>query len=1390
MMPGPGKPGKTLFYTNCENIYTHMSQPSPVQFQIIRLLFIDSDNMLNQHVIAAFLKGYGVKPEVSEQQLPDYSSNICVTAIDIPEHQIRLETFDFTYKFHQLSHNRQIEEVTHVISKYDINYIFSDFCLNKLTVSNEKGSTPKDARVFYYSTHAGEVVNMFGSSKDNHKKRILDPTYADRKTFLTGSGGVLSKLHPEQVKAFKGIVLFGYMSHKLTYDLELMKQEFLQQMSSFAGVGVADVNTEIVFLDTSTFFSKANETEFCLEKENWRIKASARIRREYSQIVGHVLFQWFEALRKKSSSTVKAEDIAHGLEAFNDQDAYFNLNNLDISSYLKTLNSLNILSETKNDKEVAWNIGATSFFVTGLNYRKERYLVDVPFRDYGYELEKYIDENRISRFSYENFDLKHRTPVQHRYMYFEYWYDYTNLEINLVAPPQSNLSDNTQMGPEEIEKMLLLFLPLAHTVVFYEPEATGKGLVNCKVKYSDTHGSASHGEVIQLFCFINRLRDVNFDGMLITYASRKVGRLTKPFDSQEGARRFYNYLFPLLESKIRNLLSRLQERKVIELARQAAISKILSRNFSHHMGSHIHPRTKTSMLSDRLSEISPPLESDATARNTFMNWLRDHHNEYMVGRNEFMADPFKPPKTMYFYRELVLPMAENMLLMDNLAASEGIRYETNSANRLYFRFFFQGHELKAEYGHSNSKVISDLLPQGFDMVRYPDQFPYYVDISQMDKQISHEEFYANKSVIPNKDPQVSIPNEHAFFSLMENLIRNIAKHQKNQLNPSPSERKPLEICIQVTDNASDDTCFTVDVYDNVSELENYEQWQQFRDRVRADFVNPKDDFRPSKQNLGILDMKICASVMAGYRDITSEDNAVFNNEALQVYLRVGDQLFQDDFQKETFQNIQKDKTEVVTPFIWEKTQPLPHDSNVAGHPSTFNFQEARINYRFKIQKARKIAYIGKDVEISGFLERTLMQEGVYLFKNIFDFRKKAKLSANSYSFVIIHELALDGLSEEDLDKLLLKLPARTLLKVSPGRPAHSPLNNPYFRNRLQETHEDLKPVPGETNGLLERCWKEWLGRYGDLNKATLLIHRENFSKKWEEELTTFKHSNPPFDVVLDQGRDDNTLGLLNLKEGHMYAIYDHHSKGIKKIKNRIPQIRNENFGYVTYDKNSLDFSWLDTPPFASDDERWLFPYKLFNAAMLRVLIIDERFAEYAKRTSSEIEIASYFPYQTGRETVDLKIPMKNFDLCWASNVFIATHVNFSNESRAIPLNESIHYGEYDHTLTLTFDGKEVGSYTNFYRDEPTNNRRINFDFAIIHRTLFSNNQWLKGAEPRQFIKALRRHIPHIILDSGGNNHLIDYEFCKFISYNELSSYFNDKTVSKYRLAQRLISLIT
>ncbi len=180
-------------------------------------------------------------------------------------------------------------------------------------------------------------------------------------------------------------------------------------------------------------------------------------------------------------------------------------------------------------------------------------------------------------------------------------------------------------------------------------------------------------------------------------------------------------------------------------------------------------------------------------------------------------------------------------------------------------------------------------------------------------------------------------------------------------------------------------CSTVDVYDNVSELENYEQWQQFRDRVRADFVNPKDDFRPSKQNLGILDMKICASVMAGYRDITSEDNAVFNNEALQVYLRVGDQLFQDDFQKETFQNIQKDKTEVVTPFIWEKTQPLPHDSNVAGHPSTFNFQEARINYRFKIQKARKIAYIGKDVEISGFLERALMQEGVYLFKNIFDF---------------------------------------------------------------------------------------------------------------------------------------------------------------------------------------------------------------------------------------------------------------------------------------------------------------------------------------------------------------------------------------------------------------------
>ncbi|MBL7780832.1 MAG: hypothetical protein JNM22_06405 [Saprospiraceae bacterium] len=1389
-----------------------MSQSSPVQFQVIRLLFIDSDNMLNQHVIAAFLNSYGIKARVKERQnstyssqsneetrdwiwvneehLSHYSSHICVTTIDLPEHQIKLESFDFTYKFHQLSHARQIDEITHLITHYNIHYIFSDFCLNKLTVHNEKGQNSQDARVFYYSTHPDEVVNMFGKSKGPVNNSISDPTYMERKLFLTGAGGVLSKLDQEQVKALKGIVLYGYMSHKLTYDLDRMRTAFLQQLAHFTGTTPDQVQTEVVFLDTSTFFSKANDTEFSLEKNNRRVKASARIRREYSQIVGHVLFQWFEALRRKTYSTTHAEDITHGVEAFSNPDDYFNLNNLDISAYLKTLNSLNILSETQNNKEVAWNIGATSFFVTGQNYRKEYYLVDVPFRDYGDELEKYIAANKISKFSYENFDLKNRIPVQNRYMYYEYWYDYTKLEINLVSAPQSNLNENSKTSKEETEKLLHLFLPLAHTVVFYEPEAVGKALNKCTLKITNADEMPQNGELIQLFCFINRLKDVNSDGMLITYVSRKVGRLSQQYESEEGARKFYNYLFPLLESKIRNLLSRLQERTVIKLARQAAISRILSRNFSHHMGSHIHPRTKTALLADRLSEISPSLKTETTARNAFINWLRDHHNEYVVWRNEFMADPFTPPKTMYFYRELVLPMAENMLLMDNLAASEGIRYDSNASNRLYFRFFFQGHELMAEYGHSSNKVISDLLPPEFDMVRYPFQFPYYVDISQMEQQISHEEFYANKSIIPDKDPQVSIPNEHAFFSLMENLIRNIAKHQKNQLNPLGGDPKSLEICIRVTDNTTDDSCYTVDVYDNVSELENYQQWKAFKERVKADFVNPKDDFRPSNQNLGILDMKICASIMAGYKDIASEDTAIYNNNTLQVYLRVGDQLFQDDFLKETFQYSYRETAATESAFIWEKNQPLPEHTTDPEPANTFDFAKARINYRFKIQKARKIAYIGRDIDERDYENRAFLQEGVYLFKNIHDFRMKARLSANSYGFVIIQESMLDGISEEELDKLFLKLPARTLLKINPARSENAPLQNPYFRNRLQETSLDIKPELGQTNQLLETCWKEWLGRYGDLRKASLMLHRENFSQKWKNELAEFQQNNPPFEVILDQGRDDNAFSQVNLKEGHMYAIYDHHSKGIKKIKNGLPQVRNENYGYVTYDKNSLDFSWLDTPPFAADDEKWLFPYKLFNAAMLRVLIIDERFAEYAKRTSSEIEIASLFPYQTGKESVDLSIPMKNFDLCWASNVFIATHVNFSGEQNALPLNGSIQYGKYDHTLTLTFDGNQIGSFTNFFRDEPSNNRKLNFDFVIIHRTMFSNNQWLKGTDPKQFIKALRRHIPHVILESGGNNHLIDHEFCKFISYNELSSYFNDKTVSKYRLAQRLISLIT
>ena len=144
------------------------------------------------------------------------------------------------------------------------------------------------------------------------------------------------------------------------------------------------------------------------------------------------------------------------------------------------------------------------------------------------------------------------------------------------------------------------------------------------------------------------------------------------------------------------------------LSLQNSITNILSRNFSHNIGSHVMHNADMEHITAKLN----PQQGSATLSvaaelnaHRYAAALKSLLDRYIVQRNEYLADVSEStmPAGNYarFYSEVVMPFVENFLLTDNIAAAEGIgfpKYDSN--NRLQIRVFVEGKELITLYNGS------------------------------------------------------------------------------------------------------------------------------------------------------------------------------------------------------------------------------------------------------------------------------------------------------------------------------------------------------------------------------------------------------------------------------------------------------------------------------------------------------------------------------------------------------------------------------------------------------------------------------------------------------------------------------------------------------------------
>jgi hypothetical protein len=219
---------------------------------------------------------------------------------------------------------------------------------------------------------------------------------------------------------------------------------------------------------------------------------------------------------------------------------------------------------------------------------------------------------------------------------------------------------------------------------------------------------------------------------------------------------------------------------------------------------------------------------------------------------------------------------------------------THSNNNLNNHPAFDSNSDGNDKNHTQFHLMTVTYPPQYkseEKTNYDDSLPYFVPLDtsgleltaessfleKIDKCVAaYEAFYNSKECSENIDVNIILPNEHAFYSILENVIRNAAKHHQ-KLFQTPE--KNLEITIRLSRNEAETGFYKVEIFDNVSDFADDSKFNFFlKEYFQKDRPLEKEDSQyPS---LGIRDMKICARILRGVND--SDLNSEDSNDYLEV----------------------------------------------------------------------------------------------------------------------------------------------------------------------------------------------------------------------------------------------------------------------------------------------------------------------------------------------------------------------------------------------------------------------------------------------------------------------------------------------------------------------------
>lgn len=772
-------------------------------------------------------------------------------------------------------------------------------------------------------------------------------------------------------------------------------------------------------------------------------------------------------------------------------------------------------------------------------------------------------------------------------------------------------------------------------------------------------------------------------------------------------------------------------------ATSAAISQIMARNMSHNVGSHVSYKATNIAIKNRIIELyrndfSDQFSSKDKIRKLnkddfvidWIDFMSEKLDKYEIHRNEYLANYNLSPQSFRFYQDVILPFAENTLILDNIASAEGAKYTESQANKLKIKVFVKKinsesySEIKAKYPNltaifRDNKTVNEIV--------YPDNFPYLLKNKKNNEPLSNG---INSKEIEGTDVEVLLHSEQAIYSILENFIRNSAKHNKNAIVD-----KGLEIRLYLEEKAEK---YDLIICDNVSKLPSHKLFNIDPPGLYQIIKNDLFDETKlsSRQNLGFADMKI--------------NSFLFKNRAI-------------DIKNETVAN----NFDLVS----VNTEELPIAKKIM-QPLLLN-DEFAFGYQMELLKPRKVLWIGEDITDNDDVKNLslLKKDGIIQFKDLDAYLKDLdnKNEIAAFDFVVFYESFDYKLYLENQ----IMLPPR-VLAVSADEAEKIEKPNVVYLN-----DSDFNSA-ANADELLEKCWQNWLNRLGE-TKA--YIYYENNPEACETIDSTRLGSNQTIRCAKKLEEE------ITLDNNSISIFYDHHGEILGNTKLKLEKKYGDyvtNFytkhSKIVFDKGSDDFSSLSYLP-ADEFKKKLLAYQLIDAATTNIFILDERIALKANNETNNTNDKAI-------GTVIGKYDGLNFSRYCYGKVFAINSICAGEEKDKPIHSETLNYylslqvNENEIKLKIETDDEEV-------LESLGDINTVNKDILLIHRTYLKED--ILGMKVNEFLKLAGKIFGSIIVTSGGGYPHNLQEEVRFIPFSIVEQCVGSR-LSKLKLIANLQKL--